>query len=104
MGAIIGTPAYMAPELARGARNARPASDMFALGLIAYELLSGREAWAREPFFTALSGQPLGPVAALPGAVPKDVAAVVLRCLAESPAERPTAPEFLAALEPHATR
>lgn len=98
MHAIIGTPAYMAPELAKGARNASPASDVFALGLIAYELFTGQSPWPREPFFLALAGQPLGPIAPLPASVPENVATLVKRCLAESPADRPTAEAFLSAL------
>jgi len=44
-GAFLGTPAYMAPELARGAAHASAASDVFALGVLAHELLTGKAPW-----------------------------------------------------------
>lgn len=88
------TPTYMAPELARGAENSSPASDLFALGLLAYELLSGRNAFEQAPLFIALSRRHLPSVAPLPSAVPPAVANLVMRSLAEKPEARPSIDEF----------
>jgi serine/threonine-protein kinase len=100
-GAIMGTPAYMAPELAGGAHAALPASDMFAFGLIAYELLAGRPAFAEAPGLLALAGRPLPAVAPLPDAVGAAVRDLVGRCLAAAPAARPDAAVAIAVLETH---
>ncbi|MCC6332718.1 MAG: protein kinase [Myxococcales bacterium] len=97
-GVLMGTPAYMAPELANGARSASPASDLFALGLMAYELFTGRPAHAETPIFAALSGRKLSAVAPLPPEVPQAVAGLVLRSLSERPDARPTAEQLLEAL------
>ena len=94
-GAFMGTPAYMAPELAKGARIAGPAADLFALGLIAYELLSGTEAFREPPLYFALAGRELSAVTPLPAKVPEAIAELVLRCLAEAAEARPTAQEFI---------
>jgi serine/threonine protein kinase len=97
-GVVMGTPGYMAPELARGARRARPSSDMFAFGLIAYEVLAGRSAFAAPPVLGALGGARLPPVEPLPAAVPAEVASLVLRCLDEVPRRRPSAADAASVL------
>jgi serine/threonine protein kinase len=56
-GALMGTPMYMAPELARGAREATPSSDMWAFGVLAYELLTGKPPFLVPPVREALWGR-----------------------------------------------
>jgi len=92
MGDLFGTPAYMAPELAAGVKEARPAADMFAFGVIAYEMLTGRAPFAEPPVVTVASGRSV----ALP---PLDAVDIVFaRCLALDPASRPTAANVVDAL------
>lgn len=104
VGSLLGTPAYMAPELAGGAQHASPASDLFALGLIAYELLSGRSAFPEPPVFSVLAGRQLAHLAAFPPSVPADVAPLVIRCLSERPDARPSAVEFADSIRAHRER
>ena len=85
----MGTPSYMAPELERGARQATPASDMFALGVVAYELLSGRAPFAEAPVLARLAGRSCPP----PAALENRIGAFVERCLSFDPAKRPSAAE-----------
>jgi serine/threonine-protein kinase len=91
-GDVFGTPAYMAPELAGGAQDAKPSSDIFGFGIIAYELLTGRQPFAEPPVMAVLHGRTL--------ADPRvdDVPLMIARCLALDPAKRPTAAELLNAL------
>ncbi|MEO7092800.1 MAG: protein kinase, partial [Polyangiales bacterium] len=95
-GVILGTPAYMAPELARGTRDARPSADVFAFGVIAYELLTGGYPFAQIPLYgntgDSLRRSPLPPT------LPVWCAKLVDGCLAEDPATRPTATEIEQAL------
>lgn len=95
-GVIMGTPAYMAPELSAGARGARPASDVFAFGLIAWELLTGAHPFSDPPVFRALAGRPLGDPAPLPGSLDPRLAEPLRRCLSETPEARPSAVELAA--------
>lgn len=95
-GAMLGTPLYMAPELFRGADRANEATDVFALGLLAYVVLSGRYPYDGPPMHTVGAGRPL-PVPPRLDGVPEPVATIVARCLSVEPGERPTAAEFAAA-------
>jgi serine/threonine-protein kinase len=91
-GDLMGTPAYMAPEFAAGANAASPASDVFAFGLIAYELLRGRAPFGEPVVFARAEGR----VVKLP--VVDDLAAPIARSLDLDPAKRPSAVELAAAL------
>jgi eukaryotic-like serine/threonine-protein kinase len=103
---VSGTAQYMAPEQWDALRNASAASDIYSLGVIAYECLSGRLpfevrtnsplAWMKKHCLEA----PLPLEAALEGrALPAGLSAVVMRALAKAPAERyPSALELKAAL------
>ena len=60
-GQILGTPRYMAPEQAAGAKKITPAADRFALGLIAFRLLSGRHYFEGDNWVALLQAVPRGP-------------------------------------------
>jgi serine/threonine-protein kinase len=95
-GAIMGTPFYMAPESIDGARDATPAVDLFALGVIAYQMLTGKAPFQESPALALGEGVvlPAPPtVSSVRAGVPPEVAALVDRCLAFEPAERPAASE-----------
>ncbi|MBX9581939.1 MAG: serine/threonine protein kinase, partial [Gemmataceae bacterium] len=101
--AVFGTPAYMAPEQARGdAKFVGPAADVWALGAILYECLAGRRPFDATDTFTVLKqvieADPPRLRAAAPG-VPRDLELVVLKCLRKEPHERyATAAELAADL------
>ena len=86
-GEVMGTPQYLSPEQARG-ETATPASDVYSLGVVAFECLAGRRPFVGDtPVATALAHL-REPVPDLPGSVPADLAAVVRRCLAKLPQDR----------------
>jgi hypothetical protein len=89
-GVVMGTPGYLSPEQARGA-EADPRSDLFALGAILYEALSGRRAFsgatAAETISAILHEDP-PPVRTASGPLPGPVERVVRRCLAKEPGDR----------------
>jgi len=85
--AVVGTPAYLAPERTLGV-PATPASDLYSLGIVAYECLAGHPPFTGAPpdIVTAHRDSPLPP---LPVTVPADVAALVAELTAKDPAVRP---------------
>jgi eukaryotic-like serine/threonine-protein kinase len=86
-GIVTGTAEYLAPERVAGAQAA-PASDLYALGVVAYECLTGAPPFVGESpdIARAHGGHPVPP---LPGSVPADVSALVMRLVANDPARRP---------------
>jgi tRNA A-37 threonylcarbamoyl transferase component Bud32 len=103
-GVVLGTPRYMAPEQARGdSRAIGPATDVYALGAILYELLTGRVASQREdlpPTSGRSHGRTPESAPTLRVGLPPALEAVCRRCLAERPRERyPTAAELANDLE-----
>jgi serine/threonine protein kinase len=91
-GTTVGTPAYMAPEQALGARVG-PTADLYSLGVIAYELLSGRVPFdqAEAPMAIMLRhlNDPVTPLTTLRPGVDAELAACVEQLLAKEPADRP---------------
>jgi eukaryotic-like serine/threonine-protein kinase len=106
-GSIMGTAQYLSPEQAQGhAVTAR--SDLYSIGIVLYELLTGRVPFEAEAAVTIalkqVSEAPVPP-SQLNGAVTPELEAVVLRALAKDPADRfADADEFIAALEAAGSR
>jgi serine/threonine protein kinase len=87
-GTILGTAAYLAPEQAAGA-EATPATDVYALGAVLYELLAGRPPRTVRTLADLTYDEPVTPVRDLAPAVPPAIEDVVMRCLAREPRYRP---------------
>jgi serine/threonine-protein kinase len=104
VGAYLGTPAYMSPEQARGAAHIDGKADVYALGVLLYQALTGRLPFDAE---TALglavmhSTEPYPPMAvrAPDVPVPAEVEAVVRACLEKDPASRPDVADVAVRLE-----
>ncbi len=86
-GMLIGTPAYLAPERISGA-PAMPATDLYALGVVAHQCLTGQVPFVGEPLAVALAHLDRG-IPPLPPSVPPAAAALVADLTRQDPAARP---------------
>ncbi len=86
-GTLIGTAHYLAPELLAGA-PATPASDIYGLGVVAYQCLAGRPPFTADTAMGIALAHTRGAPPPLPESVPKPVAELVLACLEKDPQAR----------------
>ena len=98
-GMATGTPAYMAPELARGGDAVDGRSDLYSLGCVAYYLLTGHHIFQRKTAISSvlahLNHEPPRPGSMSEFDVPPALDALILECLAKDPALRPSSAVIL---------
>jgi len=90
-GSVMGTPAYMSPEQCRGTKEVDARTDIYALGVILFEMVCGRTPFVSEGFgemvHLHISAAPPAPRSIEPS-VPADLEQLILRCLVKEPSER----------------
>ncbi|MCB0164996.1 MAG: serine/threonine-protein kinase [Anaerolineae bacterium] len=90
-GGILGTPAYMSPEQCRGDTELTPASDIYALGIVLYEMVTGRTPFQAETPIALINMQlnhPLPPPRSLRPELPEAGESVILKALTKDPGLR----------------
>ncbi|MEX1367977.1 MAG: serine/threonine-protein kinase, partial [Nannocystaceae bacterium] len=99
-GLLVGTPHYIAPELARPGARVDVRADLFSFGVLGFEVLTGHRPFTESVAARLLRGEIVDPEPERP--LPDDYGAtgpLLLRCLSFDPAERPTAPEVAELLQ-----
>jgi len=103
LGLAIGTPAYMAPEQAVGDPNVDHRADVYSWGILAYEMLTGRPPFSGMTAQATLAAQAVEtpvPIENKRPSLPPALSALIMRCLAKRPSDRPqTAADILQELD-----
>lgn len=94
-GQVMGTVQYLSPEQASG-HPASPSTDIYSLGIVAYEALAGRRPFTGESQVAIAMAHINEQPPALPGDIPEPVSALVMSCIAKKPADRPATAANLA--------
>ncbi|WP_420369222.1 protein kinase domain-containing protein [Curtobacterium sp. L1-20] len=94
-GQVMGTVQYLSPEQASG-HPASPSTDIYSLGIVAYESLAGRRPFTGESQVAIAMAHINEQPPALPGDIPEPVSALVMSCIAKKPADRPATAANLA--------
>ena len=98
VGVALGTPAYMAPEQVAGDPATDHRADIYAFGVIAYELLAGRAPFTGRPAQALMAAHVIEtpePLNRRRSGIPEQLAALVMRCLEKSPDNRPQSAEHI---------
>jgi WD40 repeat protein/tRNA A-37 threonylcarbamoyl transferase component Bud32 len=98
-GTVVGTPSYMSPEQAAASKDVGPSADIYSLGAILYELITGRPPFKGETALQTLTmvaeDEPVSP-RSISKAIDVDLETICLKCLAKEPARRYATAELLA--------
>jgi hypothetical protein len=98
-GAMLGTPAYMAPEQMGGGKDVDFRADLFSLGAVLYELLTGRRAFPGSTWFEVVANRATtrpSPPRQVNAEVPEELSALVMSLMQQEPAARPASAEDVA--------
>jgi eukaryotic-like serine/threonine-protein kinase len=94
-GQVMGTVQYLSPEQASG-QPASPATDIYSLGIVAYEALAGHRPFTGESQVAIAMAQINDTAPDLPHSVPEPIRRLVFACIAKAPSDRPTTAALLA--------
>src|SRR5688572_3707569 len=101
---VLGTPTYMAPEQMKTSKGAEPRSDIWSIGVVMYQLITGRPPFSGDSYAELVLKVNQDPPAPFMTPLPPGLGDVILRCLEKNPAMRPqTVGELARQLAPYAS-